>query len=85
MNPMVMATIRVQGRVRPGWAKKGVRSPGTNKALKIRDQYLGWCYVPFDAPAQLSTPNSLMIGVRAEFCECDLCWSLALCHVVGMA
>jgi hypothetical protein len=26
-----------------------VRSPGTNKALKIRDRYLGWCYVPFHA------------------------------------
>jgi hypothetical protein len=26
-----------------------------------------------------------MIGVRAEFCERNLCWSLAHRHVVGMA
>lgn len=60
MNPMVIATtqsVRKSEAGGVGWAKKkGVRSPGTNKALKIRDRYLGWCYVPFDAPPELSAP-----------------------------
>lgn len=48
----------------------------------VTDTWVGVMYLSMHPTLR---SHSLMIGVRAEFCECDLCWSLAHCHVVGMA
>jgi hypothetical protein len=49
----------------------------------VTDTWVGVMYLLMLPPTLHS--HSLMIGVRAEFCECDPCWSLAHRHVVGMA